>query len=79
MLTSHKEPPSEPPSQPPKHHLRDWREFRGLSRGDLARRTGITASEIADYETGARRIRLADQFRLMHALHIGRSKFFSSP
>jgi len=40
------------PTRPP-NNLRVWREFRGLTAGELAKKTGTTAQIITDLETGA--------------------------
>ena len=37
----------------PAHHLRAWREYRGLSVAELARKAGTTAQIVNDLETGA--------------------------
>lgn len=37
----------------PPNNLRFWREFRGLTPADLAKRAGTTAQIITDLETGA--------------------------
>ena len=50
MATSHDEPL--------RHHLREWREFRGLTQDDLSLLTGTSEGVIADYETGERSINL---------------------
>ena len=71
MPTSHDEPF--------RHHLRKWREFRGLTQHDLAMLAGTSQNEIADYETGERPIRLEMQFRLMAALSITPPQFFEPP
>lgn len=71
MATSHDEPI--------RHHLREWREFRGLTQDDLALLVDTSPDEIDDYETGNRRIRLEMQFKLMAALGITPSKFFEPP
>jgi transcriptional regulator with XRE-family HTH domain len=37
----------------PLHHLRAWREYRGLSAAELARKGGTSAQMVTDLETGA--------------------------
>ncbi len=71
MATSHDEPF--------RHHLRKWREFRGLTQDDLAMLVDTSPNEIADYEAGERSIRLEMQFRLMEALGITAAQFFEPP
>jgi transcriptional regulator with XRE-family HTH domain len=71
MATSHDEPL--------RHHLREWREFRGLTQDDLALLAGTSQNEIADYETGERRIRREMQFKLVWALGITSAQFFEQP
>jgi transcriptional regulator with XRE-family HTH domain len=71
MATSH--------DKPFRYHLREWREFRGLTQDDLAALVDKSPSEIADYETGERPIRLEMQFQLMAALGITPTQFFEPP
>ena len=72
MATSHDEPL--------RHHLREWREFRGLTQDDLALLAGTSEGVIADYETGERSINLEMQFKLMWALNnITAAQFFETP
>lgn len=40
------------PARPP-NNLRAWREFRGLTAAELAKKAGTSAQVIADLETGA--------------------------
>lgn len=37
----------------PSHHLQAWREYRGLSVSELAKRAGTTAQTVTDLESGA--------------------------
>jgi hypothetical protein len=71
MATSHEEPL--------RHYLREWREFRGLTQDDLALLPGTSQNEIADYETGERRISREMQFKLVWALGITSAQFFEQP
>ena len=41
------------PASGPGANLQRWREFRGLTRADLARKAGTSAQVIADLESGA--------------------------
>lgn len=45
----------------PGANLRTWREFRGLTVGELAKRVGVSAQNIADLESGA--AELSDKWR----------------
>jgi transcriptional regulator with XRE-family HTH domain len=65
--------------EPFRHHLREWREFRGLTQDDLALLAGTFQNEIADYETGERRISREMQFKLVWALGITSAQFFEQP
>ncbi|MCY1649101.1 helix-turn-helix transcriptional regulator [Caulobacter sp. SL161] len=52
----------------PLHHLRDWRNFRGLSQEDLAEQIGTTKSVISLLETGERQLSPKWLFRLAPVL-----------
>jgi transcriptional regulator with XRE-family HTH domain len=71
MATSH--------DSPYRHYLREWREHLHLKQEELAALTGISMSVISRYETGERRIHMEAQFKLMRALGITPSEFFSPP
>ena len=71
MATSH--------GSPYRHYLREWREHCGFKQEELAALTGISSSVISRYETGNRRIHTETQFKLMQALGITPSQFFSPP
>lgn len=58
------------PSEVFPRHLREAREKRGLSQGDLARRTGLKASAISHFETGTRKPSFDNLRRLADALEI---------
>lgn len=51
--------------------IRTWREHRGLSRQILAQRAGISASFLAQIESGRRKASQETMRRLAHALSIG--------
>ena len=36
----------------PRHHIRDWRKFRGLTQEQLAGRLGVVTSSVSQLETG---------------------------
>jgi transcriptional regulator with XRE-family HTH domain len=61
---------------PRRHYLGEWREFRGLTQDDLSLLAGTSQNEIADYETGERRISLEMQYKLVWALGITSAQFF---
>jgi transcriptional regulator with XRE-family HTH domain len=42
------------PAAPTADELRRWREGRGISQSDLARRLGVDRVTVARWETGAR-------------------------
>jgi transcriptional regulator with XRE-family HTH domain len=65
--------------EPRRHHLREWRESRGLTQDELAMLAGASQGEISDYETGKRTIRLEMQFKLIWALNITAAQFFKQP
>jgi transcriptional regulator with XRE-family HTH domain len=64
---------------PRRHYLREWREFRGLTQDDLSLLAGTSQNEIADCETGERRISLEMQYKLTWALNITAAQFFEPP
>lgn len=41
-----------PKDGPPRHHVRQWRKFRGLTQERLAERTPFSAGAISQLETG---------------------------
>jgi len=43
----------EAPAEAPSNYLRQWREYRGLTIAELARRAGTSAQVLTDLETGA--------------------------
>ena len=53
--------------------------FRGLTQDDLSLLAGTSRNEIADYETGERRITLEMQHKLTWALNITAAQFFEPP
>lgn len=50
--------------------LRALRNLRGLSQADLAKKSGIAANAIANFETGKRDIRIATATKLLRALGV---------
>ena len=68
-----------PHDEPLRHHLREWREFRGLTQDELTLLVDTSPSEIADYETGDRHIRFEMQLKLIAALKITPPQFFKPP
>ena len=53
-----------------RHYLREVRELRGLTQGDVAKQVGVPKSVISRYETGQRRVHLEMQLALCWALGI---------
>lgn len=70
---------SSSPTEIFKERLRTAREFRELSQGELAQRTGLQASAVSHFETGTRKPsfdnlkRLADALRVTTDYLLGRS------
>ncbi|MCJ7602393.1 MAG: helix-turn-helix domain-containing protein [Desulfobulbaceae bacterium] len=70
---------SSKPSEIFKARLRNARESRELSQGELAKRAGLQASAVSHFETGARKPsfdnlkRLADALRVTTDYLLGRS------
>jgi transcriptional regulator with XRE-family HTH domain len=66
---SEEEEDAEEPTPGPGANLKIWREFRHLTRADLAKRAGTSAQVIADLETGA--VELSDKWRNTLATALG--------
>jgi transcriptional regulator with XRE-family HTH domain len=62
-----------------RHYLRDWRENRGLTQGELGAKIGSHKGVISRYETGAREPSFAVMFKLCEALGITVQQFFEAP
>jgi transcriptional regulator with XRE-family HTH domain len=62
-----------------RHYLREWRERRGLLQEDVAKTCGTSKSVISRFERGDRHIKLDMQIKLMWALGVTPSQFFSHP
>jgi transcriptional regulator with XRE-family HTH domain len=67
------------PANPYQHHLRAWREHRGLRQLDLARMLDTTKSVVSRWETGERSLSMDMFFRLCAALEITPPEFFRDP
>jgi transcriptional regulator with XRE-family HTH domain len=63
-------PKSTKPSDIFPERLLAAREKRGLSQGDLAKRSGLQASAISHFETGTRKPSFDNLRRLADALHV---------
>lgn len=62
--------PTGQPSEQPGQRIREWRETLGISRPDLARRTGVSAKDISNLETGSSRIPAKSFAKLCSALSL---------
>jgi hypothetical protein len=66
--------------RPNRPRLREWRQFRGLSLGELGQLVGAPEDEIASYEDDPQRqMPLKMQFRSMEALRITPEQFVDEP
>jgi len=70
---------SSKPTEIFRERLRNAREFRGFSQGELAKRAGLQASAVSHFETGTRKPsfdnlkRLADTLRVTTDYLLGRT------
>jgi transcriptional regulator with XRE-family HTH domain len=62
-----------------RYYLREWRQRRGMSQGQLAAALKTSKGEVSRYERGERTISLLILFNLMRALNITVAQFFSPP
>ncbi len=62
-----------------RHYLREWRQRRGISQGDVATLIGTHKGMISRYETSRRSLTLEMLFKLCHALEITRAQLFCDP
>ena len=60
-------------------HLRDWREFRGISQTELARLVGVTKGEISRLEGGHRRLTIEWMQRISDALQMPLENLWDLP
>lgn len=59
--------------------LRQWREFKGITQTELARRVGITKGEISRLEGGSRRMTVEWIKRLSQGLQIDQMQLWTAP
>lgn len=62
-----------------RHFLREWREAKGLSQEELAKRLDTSKGVISRYETGERSMNIETQFRVSAALGIWVGELFLPP
>jgi len=59
--------------------LREWREFKGITQTELAKRVGVTKGEISRLEGGSRRLTVEWLQKISHALQITLETLWEAP
>ena len=60
-------------------NLRSWREFRGITQTELARRVGVTKGEVSRLEGGSRRMTVDWMQKFADALQIKMEQLLTPP